>query len=160
MTVRPPFASHTLLVNLGPQSASLVSCFLLLDRQARPVPVCAVSRTRISWQLPLWGQDPTGRRAKCKTAAHVPFTFIRGGLLGLGYLSAASCLGRDPSGWPVSWSSQAPGSVVVELCGGESASWHQRIRSRCKDCSEEADISMPAGLGELEGAAHAAGKDL
>jgi len=58
------------------------------------------------------------RRAKCKTAAHVPFTFIRGGLLGLGYLSAASCLGRDPSGWPVSWSSQAPGSVVVELWGG------------------------------------------
>jgi hypothetical protein len=75
-TVRPPYALHTLLVNLGPRSASLVSCFLLLDRQARPVPVCAASRLRISWQLlcggktlrersfidilatALWGQDP------------------------------------------------------------------------------------------------------
>jgi hypothetical protein len=69
VTARPPYALHTLLVNLGPQSASLVSCFLLLDRQARPVPVCATSRPRISWQLPLWGQDPTGTgsaRAKCK----------------------------------------------------------------------------------------------
>jgi hypothetical protein len=55
-----PHALHTLLVNLGLQSASLVSCFLLLDRQAPPVPVCAASRPRISWQLPLWGQDPAG----------------------------------------------------------------------------------------------------
>ena len=61
VTVRPPYALHTLLVNLGPQSASLISCFLLLDRQARAVPVCAASRPRISWQLPLWGQDPTWR---------------------------------------------------------------------------------------------------
>ena len=61
MTVRPPYASHTLLVNLGPQSASLESCFLLLDRQARPMPVCAASRPWISWGLPLWVQDPTGR---------------------------------------------------------------------------------------------------
>ena len=41
---------------------------------------------------------------------------------------------------------------------------HQRIRSKCKDCleeaAEEADTSMPAGLEELAGPAHAAGKDL
>ena len=87
VTVRPPHALHTLLVNLGPQSASLVYCFLLLDRQARLVPVCAASWPRISWQLLLWGQDPTGRGSAAqsvKTAAHVHPTFIRGGLLGLG----------------------------------------------------------------------------
>jgi len=52
---------------------------------------------RISLQLPLWGQDPTGRGSAAqsvKTAAHVPFTFIRGGLLGLGYLSAARARAR------------------------------------------------------------------
>jgi len=100
LIVRPPHAWHTLLVNLGPQSASLVSCFLLLDRQARPVPVCAASRSWISWQLPLWGQDPKGRGSAAQsvtTAAYVPFAFIRGGLLGLGYLSAASCLGEQSS---------------------------------------------------------------
>jgi len=55
------------LVNLGPQSASLVSCFLLLDRQARPVPVCAASRPWISWQLPLGARShrERQRRAKC-----------------------------------------------------------------------------------------------
>jgi hypothetical protein len=58
MTVRPPYALHTLLVNFGPQLASLVTCFLLLDRQARPVHVCAASRPRISWQLRLWGSIP------------------------------------------------------------------------------------------------------
>jgi hypothetical protein len=63
VTVRPPYALHTFIVNLGPPSASLVSYFLLLDRQARPVPVCAASRLRISWQLPLWERQ---RRAKCQ----------------------------------------------------------------------------------------------
>jgi hypothetical protein len=37
---------------------------------------------------------------------------------------------------------------------------HQRRRIRCKECREEADTSMPAGLEELAGPAHAAGKDL
>jgi hypothetical protein len=87
VTVRPPpYVLHTLVVNLGPQSASLVPCFLLLDRQARQVPVCTASRPRISWRiLPLWGQDPTGRGSAAqsvKPAAHVHPTFIRGGLLG------------------------------------------------------------------------------
>jgi hypothetical protein len=36
---------------------------------------------------------------------------------------------------------------------------HERLRSQCKECSEEADKAMPAGLEELEGAAHAAGQD-
>ena len=44
VTVRPPYALHTLLVNLGPQLSRLLSCFLLLDRQARPVPGCAAQR--------------------------------------------------------------------------------------------------------------------
>jgi hypothetical protein len=43
-------------------------------------------------------------------------------------------------------------------CGG-SICPHERLRSQCKDCSEEVDKSMPAGLEELEGAAHAAGQD-
>jgi hypothetical protein len=47
-----------------------------------------------------------------KTAAHVHPTFIRGGLLGLGYPWAAACLG-DPSGWPAPGSTQAPDSVAV-----------------------------------------------
>ncbi len=41
VTVRPPYALHTLLVNLGPQSASLVSCFLLLDERERRM--CLIS---------------------------------------------------------------------------------------------------------------------
>ena len=57
------------------------------------------------------GRD--GAVQSVKTAARVHTTFIRGGLLGLGYPWAASCLGRDPSGWPAPWSSQAPDSVVV-----------------------------------------------
>ena len=57
------------------------------------------------------GRD--GAVQSVKTAARVHTTFIRGGLLGLGYPWAASCLGRDPSGWPAPGSSQAPDSVVV-----------------------------------------------
>ena len=37
---------------------------------------------------------------------------------------------------------------------------HQRIRSKCKECREEEDTSMPAGLEELAGPAHAAFEDL
>ena len=35
-------------------------------------------------------------------------------------------------------------------CGGAGICPHQRIRSRCKVCQEEANDSMPDGLGELE----------
>jgi hypothetical protein len=34
------------------------------------------------------------------------------------------------------------------------------MRSKCKECREEADTSMPAGLEELAGPAHAADEDL
>ena len=50
--------------------------------------------------------------------------------------------------------------ISSKECGGASICQHQRIRSRCKECREEADTSMPAGLEELAGPAHAAGKDL
>ena len=50
--------------------------------------------------------------------------------------------------------------IEAQECGGASICPHQRQRSRCKECREEADTSMPAGLEELAGAAHAAGKDL
>ena len=43
------------------------------------------------------GRD--GAVQSVKTAARVHTTFIRGGLLGLGYPWAASCLGRDPTTW-------------------------------------------------------------
>jgi hypothetical protein len=46
-----------------------------------------------------------------------------------------------------------------KMCGGAICP-HQRIRSLCKECREEADTSMPSGLEELAGPAHASGKDL
>ena len=68
VTVRPPYASHTLQVDFGPRSASLVSCFLLLGRQA-----CACLRGLSA--LDLLATASVGarphrkrqRRAKCKT---------------------------------------------------------------------------------------------
>ena len=42
-------------------------------------------------------------------------------------------------------------SSECKECGGASICLHQRQRSKCKDCHEEADESMPAGLEELEG---------
>ena len=53
----------------------------------------------------------------------------------------------------------APKSRCKE-CGGGSICQHQSRRSTCKECIDEADKSMPAGLEELAGAAPAAGKDL
>jgi hypothetical protein len=34
-------------------------------------------------------------------------------------------------------------------CGGAGICQHQRRRSRCKECCQDADESMPAGLEEL-----------
>jgi hypothetical protein len=40
-----------------------------------------------------------GGHRGAQTSVNVHTTFIRGGLLGLGYPWAASCLGRDPTTW-------------------------------------------------------------
>jgi len=42
-----------------------------------------------------------------------------------------------------------PAPAPEEECGGGSICQHQRRRSTCKECREEADESMPDGLEEL-----------
>ena len=40
-------------------------------------------------------------------------------------------------------------SSQCKECGGSGICQHQRRRSTCKECREEADESMPDGLEEL-----------
>ena len=88
-------------------------------------------------------RTPEGSEAGAKRAA--------GSTLTTGSAGKRVC----PSG-----SGAAAGATSEGATSKSDICQHQRIRSTCKECREEADTSMPAGLEELAGPAHAAGKDL
>ena len=48
------------------------------------------------------------------------------------------------------WATHFAKVHMTVWCGGAGICQHERIRSRCKECREEVDKSMPAGLEELE----------